>query len=430
MKLLKGGRFEVAETAPVDGFGENGYEGIQLKNTNAVISDAIGLIQECPAIASDDWDIKGHDWGLFRKQVQQAIEELREFAEGDSPNRASQDSQSDPFGVSASQNNLAMQSRKAESNVPWSIYENLLILYNQLLGGSEEILGIAVDWVEAALGLAIWWDGDEEDGTKGSFAASRRSTQRSQGTRPVDVTPTISYRQKLRSALATVIELEDDSLGVNISSPTEVGIACIFDENLEGLAHILQNWSVVITSATVEVASADNWLHSRTDDMGGFDKSDLMVLSYNHQENGDLDKDQMMLQYARALARKGYVESPDGKSSREGWELGIQVVGRLDDENLSNEFIEEVLNSLELSSAERVDKILDLCTGLGFVDQSNNIAVVSTEHHQLKSNNADHKTEIRRSTPPIDPQLRRHPPLLRPRPRIAEDPRGPPNSRL
>ncbi|KAF2801719.1 uncharacterized protein BDZ99DRAFT_552765 [Mytilinidion resinicola] len=375
IKLLKGGRFDVAETAPIDGFGDQGYEGVQLKNINAVVSDAIALIQECPAVASDDWDVKGHDWNLFRKQVSQTISDLREFAEGDSPNRTSQQSESDPFGMSASHNNLTMQSRKAESNVPWSIYENLLVLYNQLLGSPDEILGIAVDWTEAVLGLAIWWDGDDEDGPKGSLAASRRSLARSHGTRVADVTPTSAYRQKLCSALARVIEMNDSSLSINVSSPTDVGLACIFDGNLEGLAYILQNWSVVLVTAVVEIASADNWLKpASNDDVDGFDKSDLMVLSYGRQGEKHLDKDDMLIRYAECLRRKDIVRSPNLQTTQEGWELAIQVVGRLDDENLANEFIGRMLRSLELSSRERVDKILDLCTSLGFVDQSNTVA--------------------------------------------------------
>jgi hypothetical protein len=356
-----------------------------LENTNAVISDAINLISECPAVASDDWDVKGHDWSIFRKQVLRTISDLREFAEGDSPNRASQDSRSDLFGQSTSQNNLAMQSRKAESNVPWSIYENLLVLYNQLLGSPDEILGIAVDWTEAVLGLAIWWDGDEEDDSRGTLAASRRSMARSHRTRSVDLTPAMAYRQKLCSALATVIEMNDESLGLNVSSPMEVGLACIFDGNLDGLGYILQNWSMVMASAIVEIASADNWLKPPSnDDVAGFDKSDLMVLSYGRQGEEHLDKDRMLGQYAQRLSTKHYVQSADGKSTREGWELAIQVVGRLDDENMANEFINNVLNDLELSSTERVDKILDLCTSLGFVDQSNSIATVSYAIESIK----------------------------------------------
>ena len=96
------------------------------------------------------------------------------------------------FGITQSQASfrLSVASRKAESRVPWTVYEELRKLYQLLMGNEEEILQISADWIEAVLGLTIWWNGENDDDIpQGSFAASRRSLMRSTRVRTVDVTP-------------------------------------------------------------------------------------------------------------------------------------------------------------------------------------------------------------------------------------------------
>ena len=384
LKLLKGANFEVAESAATDGLGDYGYEGMHLANINTAVQSAITLIQSCPAVQSDDWDVKGNDWSIFRRRASEAISNLKDFAEGNNYDRASivQPFQAENFGISAAKNNLklSMASRRAESKVAWSVYQNLVILYKQLQGEEEEILGNALDWVEAVLGLAVWWDGETEDILKGSLTMSRRSISRSQRARPVDLTPMSAYRQKLSSALATVIDGEEQDFSINTTSAFEIGLACICEENIEGVIQILQGWSIVITSAVVEVASAGNWLEETRkskDILKGFDKSDLMVLSYGQQEHTGFDKDELMIHYAHLLSRREIIQSPELRITREGWELAVQVLGRLDNGDNANDLIGKLLNGLRLTSAERVDKILALCNNLGFTRHASTIAAVS-----------------------------------------------------
>ncbi|KAF2476033.1 uncharacterized protein BDR25DRAFT_339916 [Lindgomyces ingoldianus] len=384
LKLLKGAKFDVADTARDDHLGDDGYRGVHLTKANSAAESAIKLLQECPAVTSDDWDVKGQDWSVFRRRVYQALADLQEYAEGDSQNRhsVSQPFQASSFGISQSQNsfNLSMASRRAESNVPWSVYKNLELLYKQLLGGEEEIIAVSADWLEATAALAIWWNGEEDEVPQGSFAASRRSIARSQRVRPVDVTPVQAYCQRLSSALATVLESGEEGFSIATTSPTEVGMACIFDDNIEGVLHILRGWSLTLTSAIAEVATGGDWFRRADGILDQFDQSDLMVLSFNERPRAGLTKDDLLTAYATALASKDRIATSDGKTIREGWELSIQVLERLDDQRTADDRIEQLLNDLPLQSSERVDKIIQLCHTLGLSKHALHVALTYADH--------------------------------------------------
>jgi hypothetical protein len=381
LQLLQDARLEFASTAQEDGLGDTGYSGSHLRHANDAVRAAIALLHECPAVASKDWDVKGHDWTVFRQRVHQAYTNLEEFAEGESASRqaVSQPFTASHFGISQSQANfqLSVASRKAESKVPWSIYENLRKLYQLLLGNEEEILAISADWIEAVLGLAIWWNGEEEDVTLGSLAASRRSVMRSQRVRSVDVTPVKAYCQRMSAALAAVIENSDEDFSVNTTDRFEVGLACIVDDNVEGALQLLSSWSLPVATAVAEIASAGEWFKQANGIMDQFDQSDLMVLSYNEQQQTGVSKDDFLMVYSKLLATKGPLKGQDGLPSKEGWELAVQLLGRLDDGISASGLIEQILNELPLESSVRVDKITRLCHDLGLSQHALNIAQVS-----------------------------------------------------
>lgn len=383
LQLLQGARLENAATAQDDGLGDAGYTGSHLRYANDAVRTAIDLLRECPAVASDDWDVKGHDWSIFRQRTHQAYVNLQDFAEGESASRhaVSQPFQASHFGISQSQASfhLSVTSRKAESKVPWSIYENLCNLYQLLLGNEEQILAISADWIEAVLGLAIWWNGEDEEAPQGSLAASRRSLMRSQRVRPVDVTPVKAYCQRMSAALAAVIENSDEDFSVNSTDRFEVGIACIVDDNIEGVLRILQGWSLTVASAVAELASAGEWFVRADDLMGQFNQDDLLVLSYNGPQRSGVSKDDLLIAYSGLLATKGEISGQDGQNSREGWELAIQILGRLDDAVTANERVERLVVDLPLESATRVDKITQLCHNMGLSQHALTIALVCSQ---------------------------------------------------
>ncbi|KNG48856.1 nuclear pore complex subunit nup85 [Stemphylium lycopersici] len=385
LQLLQGAQLEHAETAALDGLGDTGYTGTHLQHANHVLRQALDLLRECPAIASEDWDIKGHDWTIFRQRVQQISIELEDFAEGESVSRhsVSQPFQASHFGISQSQASfqLSVASRKAESKVPWSVYENLGRMYQLLLGNEEEILTLSADWIEATVGLTVWWNGEEEEVAQGSLAASRRSIMRSQRVRPVDVTPIKAYSQRLSSALAAVIQNSDEDFGINAVDCFEVGLACVLDDNAEGALQILQGWSLTMASAVAEIASAGEWFKGTKGLLDQFDQSDLMVLSYSEeQQPKGVTKDDLLVAYSKLLTSKQQITGKDDQASKEGWELAVQILGRLDDTIAANGRIERILNDLPLESSTRVDKITQLCHNLGLSQHAVTIAQKYADH--------------------------------------------------
>jgi hypothetical protein len=407
LQLLQGAQLEHAETAEHDGLGRTGYTGTHLQSANYALRQALDLLRECPAIASEDWDIKGHDWTIFRQRVQQVSVSLEDFAEGESVSRhsVSQPFQAAHFGISQSQASfqLSVASRKAESKVPWSVYENLERMYQLLLGNEEEILTLSADWIEATIGLTVWWNGEEEDLAPGSLAASRRSMMRSQRVRPVDVTPVKAYSQRLSAALAAVIQNSDEDFSINSVDRFEVGLACVLDDNAEGALQILQGWSLTIASAVAEIASAGEWFKGAKGLLDQFDQDDLMVLSYTEQQQPKgVTKDDLLVTYSNLLASKGQITGKEDAQSKEGWELAVQVLGRLDDTIAANERIERILNDLPLESSSRVDKITQLCHNLGLSQHAVTIAQVRyrSETFHINANQV-------RNTPTISAQAPR-----------------------
>lgn len=391
LQLLQGANFEVAATAQEDCPDEGGYNALQLRYANNAVRATIDLIRECPAFASRDWDVKGHDWSIFRQRVQQTSSDLQDLAEGDSSTRhaASQSFTASHFGISQSQANfqLSVASRKAESRVPWSIYESLKRLYLVLAGNEDEILQMSGDWIEAVVSLTVWWNGEETEATLGSLATGRRPMARTQRIRSVDVTPIKAYCQRMSSALAAVLGNSDDEFSISTTDRFEVAAACIADDNVEGILQIISSWSLTVAAAVAEIASVGEWFRRSDGILDQFDQSDLMVLSYSEQQRTGVSKDDFLVAYSRLLATKGQLEDQNGDASKEGWELAIQVLGRLDDSITASGRIEQILNELPLESSVRVDKITRLCHELGLAQHALTIAQVSTPNmsmHELQ----------------------------------------------
>lgn len=388
IRLLKDARFEHAATALDDGAGQPGYRGKQLDNTEAVVAHCVGVLESCPALQYDDWDVKGPDWALFRQHIRQAISELEEFAEGDDQDRDFQGSNA--FTRSTASNfkdtmSFSTASKRAESKIPWTIYENLRALYGQLLGSTDEIVLVAQDWLEACVYLTVWWDGEDEADASASLSRSalRRSTAAGQRTREVDVAPLAAYRNRLADAHAEVTTNPEDSVfQVDTMNPLLVALASVMEDNVEGVVALLRTWSLPIAVSIVEVGSLGGWLpqgrpRSRGLAEQGFSSEDLMVLSHgptNKKPDTDVERDDVLLQYADRLAERTSFQADEGSAKKEGWELAVSVLGRLDNATSAQTRIEGLLQDIELSDDVRVDKVLTLCSDLGLVEQARAIS--------------------------------------------------------
>lgn len=401
IRLLKDAGWEHAVSAKDDGSRDKGYTGRQLENTQEVVARCVRVLETCPAVQSGDWDIRGPEWAIYRQRLRQAVKDLELFANEDrdeEPDLATSDltgganvfarfSQQD---TSPGQMNMSTASLRAASRVPWTIYENVKIVYRLFLGG-DELLDTTQDWLEAAVLLTVWWDGEDA-----APAAPRASLSKSgllrrgahaAGTREVDVAPLVAYRKRLGAMLRLVVEeMEEVVFAPDTLDAVHVGLACVMEDSVESVVGLLRVWSLTVAEAVVEVAALGAWLpQTRPRSKGwleqeGFSSEDLMVLSHGvgqrEKGSGDVDRDEVLSEYAELLAEKDVFKSSDGKFEREGWGLAVSVLGRLDDRDAAQSKIAELLDALQLNEEARVDKVLALCGSMGLSEQTRSIAEV------------------------------------------------------
>lgn len=361
---------------------EQAYSGHVLANINRVVADVCSVMEICPGMRDESWDIRSSDWTLFRIKAKAAKENLINFAEGkDRPHRPTTRLQVSEFANSGT--SLTGLARKAESRLPWDIYEALQSLYSILIGEADAITAAAQDWCEATVGLFGWWD-DGHNSRKLGMTLSQSQSIAAQSAGDDDWLDRLAL--SFRAAM-------DSDFHFNTIDPVEVAIACAFESNVEGIIGFLRAWSLPIASAVAEIASLGRWLPASENDlidMDQFDKEDLDVFGFT-QSAGAADKDGIkdatLIRYARGLNEvkqfSGRVAKKSGATTsvtREGWELAVQVVGRMDDagrsEELVNELLQSILDKLEPESQATVNKMWALLNDLGMINFAEDTAEV------------------------------------------------------
>lgn len=383
IRILRMSNFQHAGTAKNDGQ-EDGYIATQVTSIDRVIIRATQALERCPALQNDDWHVTGSDWIIYRKQIEQYLDDLSNFAEG-------RDRHSEPapsafeasnFGLQSMTTTLSQSTRRAESRVPWTIYQNLKAMYGIILGQTTEIVASAQDWVEATIGLTVWWDGDDsEDVTVGRLALTRRSLKhpQSRSDRLVDIDMKEAYLRRLAFSFYRATDDSDDELFlINSNNPVEVGLASVFEGNVEGVVGLLRGWSLPVASAVAEVATLGGWFGSSLSSgvMRNFDESDLMVLSGFGQPEHPIRRDTIMIEYADALFERERLTGSQQQKT-EGWELSIALLARLGDDGISKKRIREVLERLPLQSDQRMDMILRICHDYGMGAEARSMTEVS-----------------------------------------------------
>ena len=287
------------------------------------------------------------------------------------------------FGISSPDAKLRRSARKAESQVPWSVYQSLKNMYGILLGECTEIVSSAQDWIEATVGLTAWWDGEEDQGVPvDSLAVTRRSIKNCQtrGSRLVDINPTEAYLRQLAYAFERVTDDEHEGLfQISSINPVEVGLASIFEGNVEGVIGLLRGWSLPVASAVAEVASLGGWFNPAPSNgmLNEFDESDLMVLSSYGQREMAINLDSILIDYAEKLVDMGFLGTGvEDKDAPEGWELSTQIFSRLQDTRNSEKKFLSLARRLPLDSEERVDKLVRACKVFGYEPEGLKIAEV------------------------------------------------------
>ena len=400
IRLLKDAGWEHADTAIDDGAEKPGFVGAQLQNTIEVASRCIGLLETCPAVQYGDWDVKGVEWTLFRQRTVQALEDLESFAEASDMDQSRRLDNVFERSLRDTDVSLSAASRRAESRVPWSVYENLKLLYMLILGSVDDVLLASQDWLESSIYLTVWWDGSEDSNLDADFRKSsvRKSTTSRPRAREVDVATLAAYRRRLADAFAMVTDNpEEGSMKVNTMDPVQVSIACIFEDDVASVIGMLRRWSMPITIAIVELAISGNWLPSTRPKNHqnlleqGFSKEDLIVLSHGPTEiNPDeIDRDDLLSEYAELLSAKRKVRRIDEQNitdmmlirkqiqEKEGWELAVSVLSRLNHAQDAKTKISGLFDRTDLADGPRVDKVLNVCSDLGLTEQGRDIAEVS-----------------------------------------------------
>lgn len=348
---------------------ELAYTGKALENVRYFVSVCCGMLEQCPA-ANSDWDIRNSSWNLFRIQTRGAKDKLEVFAEGTDQFRDSTEEPSlPPLGLS-----MSTMARKSASQLPWDIYENLQSVYGMLLGDDEAILDTAQDWCEATVGLFAWWDDSAEPHRSGLRFSQQRDLLASTLRSP-DMD---DYFERLAAAFHHVIEADHVP---NAGNPVEVAIASVFEGNIEAVIGFLRSWSLPVACSVAEVASLGGWLPiSETKKplpIDALDMEDLELLNIPRPTQDDLQgvKDSTLEAYARRLAGIEYL-SPQ----REGWELAIQVLGRMDvaekSEETVGELLRDILKTLDENSGTTVDKMWRILNDLGLINFAEETAEV------------------------------------------------------
>ncbi|KAI2733504.1 hypothetical protein CBS147332_519 [Penicillium roqueforti] len=396
--VLRSADFNYARSAMEDGLPQPGYRGAQLQNIQRCVNKALQILESCPGTQAEDWEVTGLDWSQYRKRVLSAVTDLEEFAEGEERDESimpvpENRFQAVNFGLSTFNSNtanknpisFAQSARMAESRVPWSIYQSLRSIYRIILGDPSAIKAKSQDWVEATIALTAWWDGEDDTGSNMDFGASDNFPDflRSRGpknhVRAVDRNMRGAYLDRLELALSHTTSDGSDTADFrpNPLSSVEVGLASVFEGNVQGVLELVQSWSLCVAAAVAEVASLGGWFESASSQktIPGLSENDLMVLSYGQDNKSParhLRKDDILRSYAFGLYDRTVIE--DEHSSREGWELAIEVLSRMDDANQMKQAVTEIVDKLPLESPEQLDKLVVLCSELELEDQGRRVS--------------------------------------------------------
>ncbi|KAL2115840.1 hypothetical protein VTJ04DRAFT_10095 [Mycothermus thermophilus] len=356
-----------------DQSGEYIYTGRALDNVERAVDHTVSTLESCPGY-DDNWDIWSSDWTLFRVRAQGALEQLRRFAEGKDTvfNESTSSARS---STAANRQSMAGLARRAESQVPWEIYEKLNVLFDIVLGQEDAILEAAQDWLEATIGLFGWWDERRSSraADSGKFAPSR-SLSRSQALVLASEAPVVGDSESYLDRLAHVFHMAVESdFHFDSQNPVEIGMACAFEGNVKGVIGLLRAWSLPVAAAVAEIASLGKWLPPHQPQgvyaLEDLDENDLELLGMGPPTPDEVDgiKDSTLVQYAQALA-----EYEGLSAAREGWELSMSVLGRMDSpersEEMVRDLVEHLVKHLHVDSGAMVDRLWGMLNELGMTE--------------------------------------------------------------
>ncbi|KAJ9661902.1 hypothetical protein H2198_001654 [Neophaeococcomyces mojaviensis] len=358
MELLADADFSYAKKDTGMRLQDANYSGIQLQSIQKAVLKLRQVLNIGPIVQSSDFDMNGPDWVAYRTEVEQALAELGEMIDPYEDDELLEAEAEDNFAV-------MHPSRKG---LPYEIYSRLKTVYGILLGITNDVVTISNDWLEAAILLTIWWNGEPENKVQQwSFDVSRahRADQD-------DNLGDRSYLHRLKeSFLAITDPSSTDSLQLNPTSRIELGIASVLQGDMLSALTLIQTYSLCVAAAVAEMGSLSGWSSSKTIPQG-FDADDLMVLTMGANES-PISKDETLERYAEELFKTSELgTSPN--SMVEGWEIAISVASRCDDKQLAKRLVTQFLDELTITTAERASRLSALCGELGFSEESRHVS--------------------------------------------------------
>lgn len=365
-RLLRNAGWEHARKGPR---GEKMYTGKALDNVRRFAAVTADVLDQCPATRGE-WDIGNSDWTLFRIQAKGALDRLTLFAEGKD--------QTFDESMDDEEESMSTKARKASSQIPWDVYENLQTLYGIILGKEDDIMETAQDWCEATIGLFGWWD----DGGQ-QYKAPRLSQSQSFRASSSKLNSSVDYFERLAAAFHIVVQSD---LNPNAMNAIEIALASAFEGNVNAVIGFLRTWSLPIACSVAEIASLGGWLPAPEASplpLGTLDADDFALLGVSQPANdAENIKDATLVMYARELAGIENL-SP----SRNGWEMAIQVLGRMDlpekSEETVGELLRDLLATLDEHSSQTVDKMWRILNDLGMINFAEETAEVCLNHDHI-----------------------------------------------
>ncbi|PWW75563.1 hypothetical protein C7212DRAFT_21176, partial [Tuber magnatum] len=158
------------------------------------------------------------------------------------------------------------------------------------------------------------------------------------------------------------------------------GACLVWDPNV--VVQVMPKFSLLVASALVEICGVAGSIQrgkigseaTTRRMMGGFDEEELAVFGMNRGPGTEAEKaDGVVKAYATGLFG---VEWVDEKAQVEGWEVAVGVLYRV---RGGRETSGKLLTQLELTSKERVEKLLTYCGENNLEDEASEIAASFAE---------------------------------------------------
>ena len=371
VKLFSVSDFKYAASATDDGNKSPGYSGAQLQAAQGAIHRAQQLLNSCPGSRTANWKVDDAEWASYRQRVATELDDLALALNGSLGNEDAFEAEN--FGVKKSDRRFLSRSlRNATASLPVTVYENLRTTYRIILGSTQDIMAQSQDWLEATTALTIWWDGVADDGV----AAWTMSVNQEYG----GIIAQNPFLPRLRSSLLYATDPEmAEAFPIDSTSLTDLGLAAIFQGDLEAVLLVTQTMSLSITSALAEIGTAAGWLWPKNKTLpAGLDEEDLMVLSFGAGSD-KISKDDVLSRYARALFQKEDWKQV-GDTHIEGWEIALSVASRLTDQALSKTMIGNFIDSIELENQQKMDRLVSICGALGLDEEGRKVSQKFADH--------------------------------------------------